>query len=234
MSRLLNSKAFYLFVSVLFAVFLFLNANSNAAQNSGAVGSKGQVYTATLENIPISVQYNFNRYFISGYNGTATVSLSSNNQVDILQEKSPDLRSFKLVADLTGISPGTHTVPIVVKNLSSNINAKTSPSSLSITVEKRKSKVFDVNPLVDKSLIPEGYSLADVTTNPSSIVVTAGTDSINNVKAVQAVLPSDTDLSKESTVTVNLQAVDSTGKLVPAIFSQDAVRMNVKLTKTTK
>ncbi|HEY0222816.1 MAG TPA: CdaR family protein [Lactovum miscens] len=231
MSRLINSKPFYVLVSILFAVFLFLNVNSSAALNDGSVQPGGQVYTATLENIPISVQYNFDKYFISGYNSTATVTLSSNNQVEILQEKSTDLRTFKLVADLSDIGTGTHTIPIVVKNLSSDMNAKTSPNSLAITVERKKSKVFDVSPIVDKSLIPENYTLTSITTSPSRVVVIAGTDSINNVKLVQAVLPSDTDLTKETTITVNLQAVDRSGKIVPAIFSQTSVRMTVKLSK---
>ncbi|MDR0300018.1 MAG: hypothetical protein LBI13_08105 [Streptococcaceae bacterium] len=231
--KLFNSKLFYIFISIVFAGFLFFNANSNSAQNDGSIQSGGQVYTATLENIPISLQYNGNKYFISGYTSTATVTLSSSNQVEILQEKSTDLRSFKLLADLSEFGAGTHTVPIVVKNLSSNINARTNPSSFSVTIENKKTKDFTIDAIVDKTLVPDGYTLTDASTNPSKVAVTAGTNSIKNIYKVQAVLPSDTDLTKETTIAVNLEAIDSSGKVVPASFSQNSVKMTVKLIKNS-
>lgn len=230
-SKILNSRVFLIVVSVVLALILYANATSTTARNEGKNPTDGQVFTATLTDIPIDIKYNDQKYFISGYTSTASVTLSSYNQIELLQEKSADKRTFKLVADLTQMSVGTHTVPISVENLTKTINAKTDPTSMSVVIENKKTKSFKINPIIDVSLIPEGYHIGTVTLSDTKVDVTAGTDSIKNITQIEAVLPSSTNLEDESTVTAGLIAVDKTDEIVPAKLDKSTIKMTIEIIK---
>ncbi|GAB2027902.1 CdaR family protein [Lactovum odontotermitis] len=230
-SKILNSRGFLIIVSVILALILFANATSTTVRNQGKNQTDGQVFTATLTDIPIDIKYNDEKYFISGYTSTAAVTLSSYNQIELLQEKSADKRTFKLAADLTKMSPGTHTVPISVEDLTKTVNAKTNPTTMNVTVEKKQTKSFKISTVVDRSLVPEGYYLGLITLSDYKVNVTAGTHSIKNIDKIEAVLPSSTNLESESTATVGLIAVDKTGKIVPAKMDKSTVKMTVEIVK---
>ena len=52
-------------LSLLFALLLFFNANAtgNNPSNSGS----SQTYSETLNNIPVQVQYDKDKYYVSGF-----------------------------------------------------------------------------------------------------------------------------------------------------------------------
>jgi YbbR domain-containing protein len=230
-SKILNSRAFLVIVSVVLAMILYANATTTTARNQGTNPTDGQVFSTTLTDIPIDIKYDNDKYFISGYTSTASVTLTSYNQIELLQEKSADKRTFKLVADLTKMTVGLHTVPISVEDLTKTVNAKTIPTTMSVTIEDKKTKSFKIIPVIDDSLIPEGYRKNIVTLSDEKVDVTAGTNSIKNIYRIEAVLPSSTDLERESTVTAGLIAVDETGKIVPAKLEKSTVKMTVEIEK---
>lgn len=232
-SKIRNSRFFYFFLSLIFAFFLFLNANASGIQTTGSVKDAGQVYSEVLDNVPVTLVYDSEKYFVYSETNTAAVTLTSNNQILLSQEKSIDSRNFDLKLDVTKMETGKHQVPISVTNLPSSISAETSPPSLNVTIENKKSKEFTIVPIVDKALIPIGYSFQGTSLGTEKVTVSAGSESIERVAQVQAVLPSATDLTEETTLMVNLTAVDSEGNVVPAILSKNSVRMTVLMKKTT-
>ncbi|MFV0555774.1 MAG: CdaR family protein [Lactovum sp.] len=232
-SKIFNSRFFYFLFSLLLAFFLFLNANASGLETTGSIKDAGQVYSEILENVPITLVYDSEKYFVSSENNTATVTLTSNNQILLSQEKSIETRKFELKLDLTKMKIGEHQVPISVIELPTSVSAETNPINVNVTIEDKKSKEFTIVPIVDESLIPEGYKYNGVSLDTQKVKVTAGTSSIDNVAEVQAVLPSATDLTKEKTVTVNLVTVNEDGDIVPASLSKTAIKMTILITKET-
>ncbi|MDR0298181.1 MAG: hypothetical protein LBI11_05995 [Streptococcaceae bacterium] len=231
-AKIFNSRAFYIIVSILLACVLYLNATSNQALNSGSTNSGGQVYSSTLKNMPITLKYDTSKYFVSGYVSSATVTLTSYNQIKLTQQESSDSRTFSLVSDLTKLGIGTFTTPIKVTGLTSDVQSSVVPSSMSITIEKSVTKTFTITPIVAPELIPSGITIDSLSVDTASVKVTAGTNSIKNIAKIEAVLPSSSDLHSNFSGTVSLIAVDSSGNVVPAQIGKATVNLTVKV-KTT-
>ncbi|URZ86757.1 YbbR-like domain-containing protein [Floricoccus penangensis] len=228
------SKTFYILVSLLFALILFFNANSIQLKNSGKSTQNMQTYSVTLQDVPIQVKYDSDKYFISGFDNLATVYLSSYNQVRLDAEKSKDTRSFTLIADLSNAKEGTMDVPVRIQELASGVNGQVDPSSITITIEKKSSKTFPITTRVDEKLIPDGYKLSSVSIDKDKATIISGADIISKIDHVQASVPSDVILDDNYKGKVTLQAVDKAGKILPATIKPESVNIDVKIKKPEK
>ena len=221
------SKIIYMLISLFFAIILFFNANAVILKNATGRDNSSEMHSTTIYDMPIDLKYDNSRYFVSGFDGTANVYLTSYNLVRLTAEKSDDTRSFHLVADLSKVKEGTVEVPIRVVQLASGVNAQVDPGNISVTVEKKATKTFNVTPVVSEKLLPEGYKLKGMATDKKEVQVTSGASIITQIDRVEAYLPSDVILDNDFTGKVYLRAVDKTGKVLPAKISPTAVKMSV-------
>ncbi|GBG96028.1 CdaR family protein [Lactococcus termiticola] len=229
-----SSKAFYILTAVFFAVILFFNANSVALRNQGNSIQAGEVYTATVSNVPIEVKYDNNKYFVSGYQATANVALSGYNRLQISNEQNADTRNFSLVVDLTHNEAGTVQAPIKVEGLPSGINAQLTPNTLSINIEPKVTKEFKVTAPVAANQLSPGYSVASTELSQETVKVSAGENTLEQIQSVEAVLPTNTVLSSDFSDTVSLRALDASGKSVSAQIQPNHVKLNLKLNEPSK
>ncbi|WEV61084.1 CdaR family protein [Streptococcaceae bacterium ESL0729] len=234
LKKMSYNKSFYVLVSLLFALILFFNASSIQLKNNGKNLTNMRTYSVTLQDVPIQVKYDADKYFISGFDNLATVYLTSYNQVRLDAEKSKDTRSFILVADLTNAAEGTLDVPIKIQELASGVNGQVDPGSVAITIEKKASKSFPVTAKIDEKLIPDGYKIASTEIDKSQVTVTSGADTLAKVDKVVAAVPSDTILSENYKDKVVLQAIDKSGKTLPATIKPDSVNLSVNIKKPSK
>ncbi|EQC69051.1 putative secreted protein, YBBR-like protein [Streptococcus sp. HSISB1] len=141
MKKFFNSQFWLVIVSIFLSLLLFLAATtSNYTHVGSQVSGATETYTHTLTNVPIDIKYDSDKYFISGYSYETEVYLTSINRVKLDSEINNDTRSFKVVADLTGLGEGTQTVPLKVMNLPSGVTATASPNNISVTIGKKKQK----------------------------------------------------------------------------------------------
>ena len=182
MRRFFNSQVWLVVVSIIFAILLFLTATSSNYNRTGSqVSGATETYTHTLTNVPIDIKYDSDKYFISGYSYETEVYLTSINRVKLDSEINSDTRSFKVVADLTKYGEGTQTIPLKVTNLPTGVTATASPSHISVTIGKKKTKTFDVKGEVDSNQIASGYELKKVSTDLSEVEVTSDESIINQI-----------------------------------------------------
>jgi Uncharacterized protein conserved in bacteria len=231
MKKIVNfsyTKTFYVLVSLLFAIILFFTASASDLKNNSRNLDNLESNSISLEDIPIQLKYDSNKYFISGYDNVASVTLTSYNQVKLDGEANPDTRSFTLIADLTkNIKEGTSDIPVRIQGLSSGVTGQVDPSTIAVTVEKKASKTFNIKSKIDEKLLPDGYRISSITMDKDKVNVVSGVDSINKIDHVEAVLPSDVILDSDYKNKVNLQAVDAEGKIVSATIKPDYVNMEV-------
>ena len=220
-----SSKFIYVLVSLFFAIVLFFNANAVLLKNSNDRTNASETHSTTLYDVPIELKYDHDKYFVSGFDGSANVYLTSYNLVRLNAEKSPDTRSFHLVVDLTKVKEGTVEVPVRVVELATGVNAQVDPGNISVTVEKKAEKTFDITPVVSLKLLPEGYQLKNVSIDKNTVKVTSGASIITQIDKVQAILPSDVILDNNYSGKVYLQAIDKAGKVLPAKLSPTSVNM---------
>lgn len=235
-SKIFNYRVFSIILSLFVAIFLYFNANASLIKtegNSGSNGSPTQLYSTTLKEVPVDLTYDDSKYFVSSTTNSANVALSSYNQVHLIQEESTDLRSFSLEANLEKLGLGNFQVPITALNLPSGMNAQVVPATLNVTIENKTKKEFTVVPAVDKKLLKSGYEIDTIKLNTSTVQVTSGEETIKKIASVEAVLPTNTDLTSNFAGYVNLIAIDSQGHTVNAVINPTRVYVHVDIKSTS-
>ena len=81
--RFFTKRLWLTLVSIFFAILLFLTANSVNYGSRNQTTGLLQTYNHTLENVPIDIKYDSNKYFISGYSYDTEVYLTSTNRVKL-------------------------------------------------------------------------------------------------------------------------------------------------------
>lgn len=235
MRRFFNSQVWLVVVSIIFAILLFLTAtSSNYNRTDSQVSGATETYTHTLTNVPIDIKYDSDKYFISGYSYETEVYLTSINRVKLDSEINSDTRSFKVVANLTKYGEGTQTVPLKVTNLPTGVTATASPSHISVTIGKKKTKTFAVKGEVDSNQIASGYELKKVSTDLSEVEVTSDENIINQIDHVVAKLPESEVLDSDYSGRVALQAVAADGTILASAINPSKAKLDVAVKKLTK
>jgi YbbR domain-containing protein len=226
MQKILNSKPFYIVISLLFAILLFFNANSINIRNSKGV-TASEMYNITVHDVPIQLNYDQSKYYITGFDASATVFLSSYNRVRLDAEKSEATRSFSLVADLTHAKEGTIEVPLHVEGLNTAVTAEVEPKSISVTIEPRITQKMDVQAMIDETQLDTGYSVSNIDVEPKEVEVTTGAETIKLIDHIEARLPKDVILDHDYTGTIQLKAVNKQGEQLPVETKPETVQLSV-------
>ncbi|MDH6363202.1 YbbR domain-containing protein [Enterococcus sp. PF1-24] len=217
-------------LALLFSVILFLNTNGNSLQDR----VYNQTYQETIQNIPISLVYDSNDYYVHGYETTATVRLSSANRVQLDTEVNEDTRDFKLVADLTDLEEGTFEVPLRAQNLSSAVSAEVEPLTVTVTIEKRVSQKVEVEPVISSEALEEGFEIDDITVSPLSVEIITGEDTLAAIKRVVAIVDPSKTGDEDFSETVNVEALDANGQPLSILANPNQVTVAVHLKSPKK
>ncbi len=220
--------------SIFFALILFLTAYAANSRSGGSTTGFGQTYSHTLENVPIDIKYDSDKYFISGYSYEAEVYLTTTNRIKLDSETNEDTRHFKVVADLSNLSEGSHKVKLQLTNLPSEVSGEVSPQTMSVTIGKKKTKTFKVEGIVSPDQVASGYSIKEIKTGVTEAEVTSDEATINQIDHVVAVLPEEQTLSANYSKPVTLQAVSAEGKILPSIISPTKTSLSVKIAELSK
>lgn len=218
-----RTSILYSFIALLFSIALYFNANGQSVPNTL---SGNEAYNQTVTGVPIKISYDSKRYYIHGYENAVTVKLSSANRVQLNAEANEDTRMFRVTADITKLGEGTHEVPLKIQNLSSAVTAKIEPSTITVTVEKKVIKDFDVETLIPSTFTPSGYELDDTSISPKKVSITTGDKTLAEIKRVVA----DVDASMVTDDGINsevpIQALNAAGEVLSIV--SDPVQVTVK------
>lgn len=217
-----RTSILYGFVALLFSIILYFNANGQTMQNTL---SGNESYSQTASDVSIQLLYDTDKYYIHGYENTTTVKLASANRIQLMAEANEDTRTFRVTADLAHLGEGTHEVPLKIKNLSSAVTAKLQPETITVTIEKKVTKDFEVKAILPTETTPSGYNLTETTVDPTKVTITTGDKTLAEIHQVVAkVNPSMiTDDGVNSNVSV--QALNSAGESLSIV--SDPVQVNV-------
>lgn len=222
-------------VSVLFALLLFFAAtSSNYNSTQGQFNRTTETYSHTLENIPIDIKYDSDKYFISGYSYETEVYLTSTNRLKLDSELNKSTRTFKVVADLTNLVEGTSKVTLQVKDLPDDVSATVSPPTMSVTIGKKKSATFPVRVELAENQFEDGYALESYALDLSKVKVTSDETNIGQIDHVVATLPDGMKLEGDYNDDVTLQAVSKNGMILPAVVEPASANLQVKVKSLTK
>ncbi|MGM9902614.1 hypothetical protein A5844_000451 [Enterococcus sp. 10A9_DIV0425] len=219
------------FVALLFSIVLYYNANGQTMQNTL---SGNESYTQTVSDVSVQLLYDTDKYYIHGYENTVTAKLSSANRVQLNAEANEDTRMFRVTADLVGLSEGTHEVPLKVRNLSSAVKAELSPETITVTIEKKVTKDFDVSPVLPSEATPAGYPLNEPVVSPEEVSITTGDKTMAEIKKIVATVDPSTITNDGIDAKVAVQAYNATGEALSIISDPVQVTVRADVTKPTR
>lgn len=226
-----KSKMITALFALLLTLILFTNANTTDQQKQQKPAYN---YEETVKQVPIVFEYNEKKYYIQGYEPNVDVKLSSANRVQLLAESNADTRTFKVVADLNELSPGTHEVKLKVENLKSGVKAKLSTNKSTVTIEKKITKEFAVKPILADEHQLDGVTLSSISSTPKSVVVTTGAQTMKEIAIVQALFTSSYPITQNITKTVKLEALNAKGEKLDVTFDKEEVEVHLAVNRVNK
>ena len=220
-----------LFIAFLFSLVLFFNANGTKRQSAPF---SSEAYEETVEEVPVTIVYNSNDYFIQGYEATVTVKLESINRIQLNAEANSETRKFKVVADLSELGTGTHDVPLKVENLSNSVSATVDPHVFTVTIENKVTQSFPVEVNFSQKELPNGTSISKTALDPETVQVTTGDQTVKEIAKVIAPLQSVGEINESTQQTVPVYAVNEKGEVLPAEIDPENVEAQVLVNSPQK
>ena len=224
----------HLTLSIFLALLLFFYATTTNYKNSesSASNNESETYIHTLSGVPIDIEYDTNKYFISGFSSTVAVELRGSNRVLLQRESDESTRTFQVVADLRELTDGTQTVTLQLANLPPGVSATLAPDAITVKIGKKVSQSLAVEGVIYSYQLASGYSVSKVTVDVSSVKVTTDEETMAKIDHVEAVAVDISNLDSNYSGTAKLQAVDSDGNVLPVVLSETEANIQVVVTQT--
>jgi len=224
--KFFNSNPFYVLLSFLFAFLIFANANITS-ERTNILKQTSEQYKANLVEIPIQVEYDDNKYYVYGYVQTAKVNLESSNRMRLASEENKATRTFRVTADLKNLKKGTHDVALHVEGLKDSVKVEIEPKTISVTIEKRVSKVLEVKPNINTQQIGKGLQIGKVSVTPNKVRIVTGGDILKKIDHLEVDLPAGITLLQNYSDSSEIRAVD--GKNQPLSIKATPAKANLKV-----
>ncbi|WP_314059236.1 CdaR family protein [uncultured Vagococcus sp.] len=232
MDKITDSKWFTRILALFFALLLFFNATAINQPLKSPTSDTG--LTTSVDDVPIKLKYDENKFYVAGYEATTTVYLKSSNQLLLDIESNSQTRNFKVEADLTSYSVGVYEVPLKVTGLNQAVRATLKDKNIQVRIEKRETRNFNVTTKVNDNLLKNGYSLENISVDPSQVAITSGTTTLDQIDQVVASLDDDRDLSDDLSKRVDVVALDKDGNVLSVIIDPTNVIMKVTVDAPSK
>lgn len=180
-----NSKWFVRAISLFFAVLLFVvvQLEETKFQTDSRIPSSGSDKVETLDNVPVDIRIDSEKFVVSGVPEFVTVSLegSTGNLTPVIMT-----RNFEVYVDLRDLGEGKHTVDIDYAKIPSELSVYIEPKTIEVEIEERASDEFDVDvDFINIDQLPEGYELGVPEVKPDTVRITSSRSVIDEIAIVK-------------------------------------------------
>lgn len=215
MDNWFRSKWFVRILSLAFAVTLYAFVNVSETPNSDATFSDSSDSTETLDNVPVDIRIDRDKYVVSGVPEEVQVTLQGNR--GSLTPYSLQ-RNFDVYVDLEGLGEGPHDVELQ-HNIPGDVEVFIEPKTVQVNIEERASQEFTVTAdLINQDKMADGYEVVDYSIDPETITITSSRTVINSIGSVK--------------VYVNMEDVDESinnRELPVNVYDVQGNELNVRL-----
>ncbi|WP_430789173.1 CdaR family protein [Virgibacillus flavescens] len=187
MDKWFKSKWFVRIISLAFAVLLYvfvsLDVNDNQSESQSRLPGNDGDDIETIENYPLGLQINEDKYVVSGVPETVTVQLQGNQGVLV-----PAVRQqgFKVTADLEGLGAGEHTIELESSNVPNNLDVYIEPKEIDVVIEEKASEEFSVNiDFINTNKLPDGYEIGSSEVEPKTVTIISSKEMIDRIAIVK-------------------------------------------------
>lgn len=226
LDKLLNRPHFLIYLSLFLAVIMFILIDTK-------VINLVKTEAEEIRGVPVVVKYNEEAYVIEGVPDTVDITLTGRKS-DIYLAK--QLGEYEVILDLSEYTPSDtpYKVYFTYSKSIDSLTYKLDPSYVQVTIKNKESQVKSISyDLLNLNALDSKLSVKSVTLNKSEVVVKGGSDALDDIASVKALI----DLEKQKFTeagtfdidNVELVAYDSKGnklkniEIVPGTISATVV-----------
>ncbi|MCH4171975.1 MAG: CdaR family protein [Lactobacillus sp.] len=229
MNNLFNRPWVYKVISLIFALGLFAYVNVGRLSTTRGSTENNQQVLATKKasvKVPLEVQSDTNRYFITGYPEKVTVHLEGPSA---LVTTTVNTQNFKVIADLRNLSVGKHVVKLTQQGINKELAYRVAPKYITVDIQPKQTRKFPIQLQFNQESVAEGYKIGTARLSQETVTATGSKTDINKVSQVIANVSVSKGRKTDVDQEVLLQAVDSSGKIVNVLLDPQTVHVNIPI-----
>ncbi len=206
-------------------LFAFCNYDSESSLNVTSLQT-----SRDLSNVTVTALYNSDTFELSGLPETANITISG----DASSVTAAVNSNGTVVADLEGLTEGTHNVHLQAQGYGENVTVKIDPSNVILTLKKKTTQQFDLSyDFINTDKMDAIYSLGTPEFEYTKVNVRASTDTLSSIAFVKALIDV-TGVTADFTQEAKLVAYDSDGQPVECDIVPSTVTVTVPVTSPNK
>ncbi|WP_243525451.1 CdaR family protein [Bacillus pseudomycoides] len=233
MDKLMENHWFLKGISLLLALMLYMSTNlsdKSAAENKSTSPFPTGDITETVSNIVVAVNYDEDKYIVSGIPKYVKVKLEGSKNV-ITAARSQ--REFGVSVDLRGYSTGTYDVPLKYTGMESNLKVTVQPESVKVTIQNKAKKSFPVEvKYSNESQMPGGSLVEKPTIKPGTVEVIGTEEELAQVALVRAYIDLK-GITKTVTKTAEIVLYDEEGRKLDLQTTPSKVSVTIPVSNST-
>lgn len=214
-------------ISLILAILLYFVVNYNSL---ASVLTTTLNYNKDLYDVIVTAKYNTDTFELSGLPSTANVHLTG----DASSVTTAANARGVVVADLEGLTEGTHEVKLKTEGYGDSVNVTIEPSTVYLTLKKKTTQQFDLSyDFINLSKMDSIYSVGTPSFENTKVNVRASKDTLDTIAFVKALI----DVSGQTadfTQEAQLVAYDSHGQPVNARIVPETIQVTVPVTSPNK
>lgn len=215
-------------------VSLFLAVTLYATINFSDLGSlfKSQSENAWINpNTPIVVNYNSDKWEIEGIPELCEVIFTGDQTSLTTQQNST---GFRVVADLTNLTAGTHTVRLTAEKYISGLKVTINPTNVHVTIKEKITQNMDISyDFINQDKMDSIYALGTPEFEMTKVAVRASENTLNSVAFVKALIDVS-GVTKDFTQAAKLVAYNQNGEIVDVAIVPETVNATVRVSSPNK
>ncbi|WP_099974501.1 CdaR family protein [Lactobacillus terrae] len=232
MRNILNSKYFYLVVSLFCAIYLFLNVSTpgmGSTRDSNQANTSNVNTSATMK-MPLQVQADKGKY-ITGYPGKVSVNIEGSSA---LVTSTKNTQNYRVYINLTGLSNGRHKVKIQEKGLNRELTCSFKPSYVTVNIQTSSVAELPVEVEYNKDALADGYEVGKIKVSPDTAKVTGAKSEIKKIDRIVAkpLLPGGIKNTFDQEVL--LQALDKEGHTLNVVLEPQTAKVTIPISLPSK
>ena len=214
-------------VALCLAILLYITVNIN---NDDSMFASPLQSSKDISNLSVSAIYNSDVFELSGLPESVNVTVTG----DSANVTSAVNMGGYIIANLEGLTEGTHQVKLTSEGFNSNVNIKIDPSNAVVTLKKKTTRQFDISyDFINLDKMENIYSLGTPVFEYAKVNVRASKETLDSITFVKALIDV-TNVTGEFTQKAKIVAYDKNGQPVNADIVPDEISVTVPVSSPNK
>ncbi len=214
-------------ISLLVSILLFgyvysENYGLSTTNRNDAIST---LLSETISNLPIQINMDTERYFISGLPETVMLNISGPESVIVQTLSASD---FNIVTeDLDLLGPGRHTVQLRVENLSEELTYQIVPSRVNVQIEEKVTIESSVEVRFDTNAVNDAYISKEPILNRESVIITGPASTVERIDRIYVRVPSENEITSTLKGTYVVQVEDEARNKLNVVVEPQEIEVQI-------